>query len=113
MIRRATGYKRMGRLALLTKMLMVYPTSNATSESGKARAEAYLETLSDIAPWAIDVAIRKWHRGECRDKYNYEFAPAPATLLKSCRLEGLLSSISLAEAMEPNLKVPTLVARRA
>jgi hypothetical protein len=101
------------RLALIAKMLMVYPVANASAESGQARLEAYYDTLSEIAPWAIDRAIRKWHNGECGHGYNYQFAPAPATLLEACRLvlwqytnamkrlEALLSATTLERAMDP------------
>ncbi len=91
------------RLGLITKMLLVYPTAGAS--------EAYLETLADIAPWAIDRSIRRWNRGDCGD-HDYRWAPAPATLLAICRLaifqythimehlEGLLNAVSLDRAMD-------------
>jgi hypothetical protein len=100
------------RLALLTKMLLVYPSAGNSEASGQARAEAYLDTLGDIAPWAIDRALRKWNRGECGDQHDYRWAPAPAVLLASCRLviwqytramehlEGLLNATTLERAMD-------------
>jgi hypothetical protein len=33
-----------------------------------------------VPAWAVDEAVRRWHRGECGDEYNYSFAPAPGTL---------------------------------
>lgn len=102
------------RLGLLAKMMLVYPTANASEATGQARAEAYLETLGDIAPWVIDRSIHKWHRGECGVEHNYQFAPAPATLLAVCRLalwqyeraikhlDGLLNAIPLDRAMDSN-----------
>jgi hypothetical protein len=35
---------------------------------------------NEVPAWAVDEAVRRWHRGECGDEYNYSFAPAPGAL---------------------------------
>ncbi len=101
---------RKHRLAILTKMLLTYPVAGASSETGKARAEAYLEALDDIPPWAIANAVRVWHRGEAGD-HDYRWAPAPAVLRVIARsqseplkpaiehLEKLLAAVPIDDAM--------------
>lgn len=100
-------------LALISSMLLAYPVSNASTEAGRARAEAYLFAVDDIPPWAVNDVIRAWHRGECGSSYNYRFAPAPAELREICleklfaarcaieHLEAVLVAPSLEEAMKP------------
>lgn len=107
------------RFALISKMLLAYPTSAAaTRETGKARGELYLESLDDVAPWAIDDVIKRWGKGNCgldeEDRpHNYDFAPSPARLRKLARkategfskpiahLEALLNAVPLDRAMDP------------
>jgi hypothetical protein len=102
------------RLALLAKMLMGYPMANASEAANEARAEAYLIALDDAPPWAINEAIRRWHRGEGGGSdANYRFAPAPAELRYAvmqilqlakqtiAHLEALLSAPTAERAMDP------------
>jgi len=101
------------RLALVANVLMAYPVSGGSEESGRARAQAYLAAIDDIPPWAISETIRKWHRGECGPDHNYRFAPAPAELRAAAmkllqpakqtiaHLEGLLNALTLDRAMDP------------
>lgn len=102
------------RLGLLTQMLMAYPMAGGSEESGRARAGAYLVALDDIPPWAINEAIRRWHRGEGGGKdSNYRFAPAPAELrfasmqiLQPAKqtivhLESILTALTIERAMDP------------
>jgi hypothetical protein len=70
------------RLGLVAKMLLAYPIAGASSESGRARGEAYGEALDDVPPWAVAAAVRAWHRGELGEGYDYRWAPAPAVLRK-------------------------------
>lgn len=107
----ATSQARRDRLALIAKMLLTYPTANATAEAGRARAEAYLEALSDVPAWLIAETLARWNRGECGASHNYNFAPAPATLRELSRaplstaldfiahLEQVLSARTLQEVM--------------
>lgn len=104
---------RRARLALVGNLLLAYPIANGTSEAGRARAEAHLVALDDVPPWAIAEAIKRWHRGECGQGYNYRYAPAPAELRQLSKervrpgreaiaqLEAVLAAISLERAMDP------------
>lgn len=106
---------RKSRLGLVANMLMAYPMSGGSEESGRARATAYLSAIDDVPPWAVSEAIRHWHRGEGggRDA-NYRFAPAPAELryaamqlLQPARqtishLEGVLNALTIERAMDPD-----------
>lgn len=67
-------------LVAVTKLLMVLPGAKSTETGNEARGEAYLVALDDVAPWAVQEAIRKWYRGEHGAKYDYRWAPVPADL---------------------------------
>jgi hypothetical protein len=109
---------RKGRLGLIANLLLAFPITNGTSEAGRARAEAYLLALDDVPPWAIAEAIKRWHRGECGDGYNYRWAPAPAELRALsmerllpaketiAHLEAVLGALSLERAMDPSPIAP-------
>lgn len=101
------------RLSLLTKMLLAYPTAGgATEQAMEARVSFYLEAVSDIAPWALDAAIKRWVRGDI-GKGNIDFAPSPGALRRLCeeelepfeaqmlKLRRLLSAIPVERAMDP------------
>jgi len=72
----------------------------------------YLEAVGDIAPWALDAAIRRWVRGDV-ENINVDFAPSPGTLRRICetelepfskqigQLKRLLSAVSIDRAMDP------------
>lgn len=129
----ATGGTASERLGLLARMLLVYPITGDTAAAGKARGEAYLDAIGDIAPWAINEAIRRWHRGEGGldergQPYNYTFSPAPAVLLRICRsviepysvamakMRHLLDAVSLERAMDStplDQEAPVTALRRA
>jgi hypothetical protein len=120
------GAGRNEKLAAIARLLLAYPVSNASQESGVARGGAYLDALDDIPAWAIADAVRRWNRGEAGDGLNYTFAPAPAILRKVALqalqpfldairdLEGLDDIKTLDEAMaakadaERNPLVPRL-----
>lgn len=105
---------RKSRLGVVANMLMAYPMSGGSEESGRARAMAYLTALDDVPPWAISEAIRRWHRGEFGGKdANYRFAPAPAELRYAAtqlmqpakqtiaHLEAVLNAVTIERAMDP------------
>lgn len=115
------------RLAILAKMLMAFPTANATFDAARARGEAYLDALDDIPPWALQDAVRQWNRGE--GEGNHDFAPSPARLREIClgilapygaalaHLDDLLNVWTIEDAMdvskqnprnEPNELIPRL-----
>lgn len=66
------------RLAILARMLMAYPGSTGTADTARARAEVYLSVVDDLPPAAVEMAIRRWNRGE--GDGNHDFAPSPARL---------------------------------
>lgn len=99
-------------------MLLAMPVGGSSSEAAaEARADMYDDALSDIPPWAIDAAIKRWIKGEVPElrmgTLNFTFAPPPAILRKLCKLElqpfedqavkltRLLSSVSAERAMDP------------
>jgi len=106
------GGDNKARLAIVAQMLLAYPMPNASERTGKARAEAYLDALGDIPPFAIVEAVKLWNRGEAGD-HDYTWAPAPAVLRKVCQkiieplrqaveeLEALVGALTLEEAMNP------------
>lgn len=108
---------RKGRLGIIGKMLLAYPMAGSSEAAGKARGEAYLAALDDVPPWAIDAAVRRWHRGECGEQ-NYNFAPAPAILRAIAKpllepyreavehIEAVLTAGTLDDAMESKIKGP-------
>lgn len=101
------------RLSLLTRMLLGYPVAGGgTEQAAEARLGFYLEAVSDIAPWALDAAIKRWVRGDI-GKGNVDFAPSPGALRRLCeeelepfqvqmfRLRRLLSAMPVERAMDP------------
>jgi hypothetical protein len=100
------------RLSLLTKLMLGYPAAGGSSaEAAQSRLSFYLEAVSDIAPWALDAAIKRWVRGDV-DKGNVDFAPSPGALRRMCeeelepleaqmfKLNRLLSAIPIERAMD-------------
>lgn len=72
-------------LVAITKLLLALPGQKNTETGAEAKGEAYMAALDDVPWWATEAAIRKWYRGECgssenSEAYNYNWAPAPATL---------------------------------
>jgi hypothetical protein len=109
------------RLSLLTKLMLGYPAAGGSSdEAAQSRLSFYLEAVSDIAPWALDAAIKRWVRGDI-GKGNIDFAPSPGALRRLCEeelepfeaqmvtLRRLLSAIPIERAMDPEpLPPPTI-----
>jgi hypothetical protein len=101
------------RLSLLTRMLLAYPAAGGgTDEAAQARLDFYREAVSDVAPWALDAAIKRWVRGDV-GKGNIDFAPSPGTLRRLCeeelepfeaqmfKLRRLLAALPIERAMDP------------
>jgi hypothetical protein len=99
-------------------MLLAMPLGGSSSETAaEARADMYDDALSDIPPWAIHAAIKRWAKGDVPETkmgtLNFAFAPAPAILRKVCKLElqpfedqalklrRVLQAISADRAMDP------------
>lgn len=100
------------RLSLLTKLMLGYPAAGGSSdEAAHSRLSFYQEAVSDIAPWALDAAIKRWVRGDI-GKGNIDFAPSPGALRRLCeeelepfeaqmvKLKRLLSALPIERAMD-------------
>ena len=74
--------ERHGELTLttVTKMMLVLPSREAGDLANEAKGEAYMAALEDVPSWAVQEAMRKWHRKECGPKYDYVWQPGPSTL---------------------------------
>lgn len=114
-----TNESAKARLSLLTKMLLAFPAVGSSSEiAAQARSDVYDDALSDIPPWALNNAIKRWARGEVPSdlgfgSLNFNFAPAPAVLRKLAKVEmspfdaqalqlrRLLKAVSIERAMDP------------
>jgi hypothetical protein len=70
----------------VTEMMLVYWSQTQTDLSVEARGRAMVTAaLSDVPAWAVQAAIRRWHRGECGrnekgQPYDNRWCPAPAEL---------------------------------
>lgn len=80
---------RHGELTLTTvsKMTMVLPCKESGDLAGEAKGEAYMAALEDVPNWAVQEAMRKWHRSEYGDKYDYVWQPGPSTLRDLAMIE--------------------------
>lgn len=67
-------------MTTVTKMTLVLPSKETGDLAGEARGEAFMAALEDVPSWAVQEAMRKWHRGEYGPKHDYKWQPAPATL---------------------------------
>lgn len=52
------------KLVLITKMLLAMAGGPTTEAAAEARGEAYLCALEGLPAWAVDEAIRRWHRAD-------------------------------------------------
>jgi len=100
-------------------MLLAFPAVGSSSEAAaQARSDVYDDALSDVPPWALNNAIKRWSRGEVPTdlnlgSLNFNFAPAPAVLRKLAKIEvspfeaqayqlrRLLKAIPIERAMDP------------
>lgn len=111
------------RLSLLTELLMGFPSAgNQSDKATDARLKFYLEAIGDVAPWALDAAIKRWVRGDVENT-NVDFAPSPGALRRLCdievepfteqitKLKRILSAVPLERAMDPKPieKLPSVV----
>jgi hypothetical protein len=82
-----------GRMLIeLTKMALSTTAPRQNEASAEARGEAYLTALEDLPLWAVQAAIRRWHRGDAGknhrgEAYDYHWPPAPAELRMIALLE--------------------------
>lgn len=80
---------RHGELTLttVTKMTLVLPSRETGDLAGEAKGEAYMAALEDVPSWAVQEAMRKWHRSEYGPKHDYKWQPAPSTLRELAMIE--------------------------
>lgn len=80
---------RHGELTLttVTKMTLVLPSKESGDLGGEAKGEAYMAALEDVPSWAVQEAMRKWHRSEYGPRHDYKWQPAPATLRELAMIE--------------------------
>jgi hypothetical protein len=93
-------------LVTVTKMTLVLPSRESGDLAGEAKGEAYMAALSDVPCWAVQEAMRKWHRAEYGQKYDYRWQPAPATLreislIETYRVKGLRRQLHNLAVAEP------------
>jgi hypothetical protein len=74
-------------MTTVTKMTLVLPSREAGELAGEARGEAYMAALDDVPSWAVQEAMRKWHRAEYGSKHDYKWQPAPSTLRELSLIE--------------------------
>lgn len=74
-------------LMAVTKMTLVLPSREVGDMANEAKGEAYMAALEDVPSWAVEEAMRRWHRAEYGDKHDYKWQPAPATLREISMLE--------------------------
>lgn len=88
-----TNESAKARLSLLTKMLLAFPAAgNASEAAAQARSDVFDDALSDLPPWAINNAMKRWAKGEVPSDLNmgvlnFTFAPSPAVLRKLAKIE--------------------------
>lgn len=91
----------------VSKMTMVLAGKEAGEFASEAKGEAFMDALEDVPSWAVQEALRKWHRGEYGAKHDYRWQPAPATLrdlalTEVYRVKGVrrrLNELALAEPL--------------
>ncbi len=112
-------------IALVTNLLLSYPAAGVSEKSAEARGQAYWTALNDIPLWALDEAIKSWHRGEVgelpdiwKGSVNFQWAPPPAILRAIClkimkpykrieqKLLDTLEAVSLSDALEDDKIIP-------
>lgn len=71
------------------KMLLTLPSKESGELAVEVKSEAYMMALDDVPFWATQAAMRRWYRGECGEKHDYRWQPAPATL-RSLALDEVL-----------------------
>lgn len=99
----ATDTDLMMALALL---FAPYENRERTPEAEKMRLVAYVQVLQGYPLWAVQDAVKWWHRGEHSEPAdNRSFAPAPAALVR-------LVNIAIQPAQEAERKVAGLLRAR-
>jgi hypothetical protein len=78
-------------LAAVTGLLLAKPAPASNELAAGAKEDSYMDALDDVAFWAVEAAIRRWHRGECGtvrgEERDYRWAPDTVTLRNLARAE--------------------------
>lgn len=74
-------------MVAVSKMMLVLPSRESGDLGGEAKGEAFMDALEDVPFWAVQEAMRKWHRSEYGPKHDYRWQPAPATLRELAMIE--------------------------
>lgn len=74
-------------MTAVTKMSLVLPSKESGDLANEAKGEAYMAALEDVPSWAVQEAMRKWHRSEYGSKYDYKWQPGPSTLRELAMIE--------------------------
>lgn len=74
-------------MVAVTKMMLVLPSRESGDLANEAKGESYMAALEDVPSWAVQEAMRKWHRGEHGPRFDYKWQPAPATLRELAMVE--------------------------
>lgn len=103
--------ERHGELTLTTvsKMTLVLPSREAGDLANEARGEAFMAALEDVPSWAVQEAMRKWHRSEHGPKHDYKWQPAPSTLrelalVEVYRVQGVRRRLNQLLVAEPEIE---------
>ncbi len=67
----------------VAKLLAAFPAGNMSDAVIDARSEAYDVALEDVPAWAVEVAAKRWIKGDVAtlgDKPNLSFPPSPPQL---------------------------------
>lgn len=63
---------------VVAALLAIAPQRPMEDEVAEGKLKIYASALDDIPLWALQIAARKWTKGECDGKV--EFAPSPGQL---------------------------------
>lgn len=93
----------------VSKMTMVLAGREAGEFAAEAKGEAFMDALEDVPSWAVQEAMRKWHRFEYGPKHDYKWQPAPATLRELAltevyRVKGIRRRLNALVIAEPLLE---------
>jgi len=77
-------FEEQQKQTILTKLFLAKPSGPMTEIGAASRAESYMMALEDIPAWAIEAAIKRWHRGDVPgiSLDEFKWAPDSAVLRK-------------------------------
>ncbi len=90
----------------VTKMLLALPRAKTNEIEAEAKAEAYMDALDDVPCWAVQAAVRGWHRSEYGEDHDYRWAPVPSELRKAAEIEAWKSGRRIQDCERVIIAVP-------